>query len=152
MGSYLGLDPGTEKTGFDFQSDRLCPWGGECDNEGMLEIIADHMTAGDVVAIEKVSVGRVSGREIGETIWWAGRFYEAAVRTGAKVVQVHRNTVLAHFETKKLYKPNGDRMNNDAALRQRLIELLGKDKVPTSSHQRSALAVAIVARNQLEGQ
>ena len=57
-----------------------------------------------------------------------------------------RQTILAALGAARIYNDSGDRKTNDAALRQRLIELYGdRLQIPKSSHERAALAVALAA-------
>lgn len=144
----IGLDPGTTKTGvwiLDDAADRES-WH-ELANDDVL-VILRAAREGAIVAIERVDVGRFSGREVGQSIEWVGRFFECARLSGLRPVKVHRSTVLARFKCSKVWKPDGGKMGNDAALRFRMLEQFGKDRVPKSSHGRSAMAVAIVAMEQ----
>lgn len=144
----IGLDPGTTKTGVWILDDetRKESWH-EMPNDDVLAIIRA-APKGSLVAIERVDVGRFSGREVGQSIEWVGRFFECARLSGLRPVKVHRQAVLKRFGCNKVRKPDGSRMGNDAALRDRLIWFYGKCSVPKSSHGRSAMAVALVAMEQ----
>ena len=140
----LGIDTGEKETGWarvQVDGDRVKVASGVSENDVML-IYLRH--ANCPVAFERVENTRFGGKAIGTSIMWLGRFYEAASAAKAMTSLVHRNSVLSHFATRYCRKPNGDRMGNDAALRQRLIERYGKELTPKSSHERSAMAVALV--------
>lgn len=73
----LAIDPGNVESGYvvldgrNWISDK-----GIVPNERMLEIVQDW--ASDVVIEKITSYGMTVGQSIFETVWWAGRFYEAA--------------------------------------------------------------------------
>lgn len=140
----LGIDTGERETGWarvQVDGDRVKVASGVSENDVML-IYLRH--ANCPVAFERVENTRFAGKAIGASIMWLGRFYEAASNAKVVTTLVHRNSVLSYFSTRSMWKPNGERMGNDAALRQRLIERYGKEIVPKSSHERSAMAVALV--------
>ena len=140
----LGIDTGEKETGWarvQMDGDEIKMASGVSENDVMLTYLRH---ANCPVAFERVENTRFGGKAIGASIMWLGRFYEAASASMVAVTLVHRNSVLSHFSTRTVRKPNGDRMGNDAALRQRLIERYGKELTPKSSHERSAMAVALV--------
>ena len=140
----LGIDTGERETGWarvQLDGDRVKVASGVSDNDDMLLQLRN---ANCPVALEKVQCTGRAGKAIGNTIFWLGRFYEAAEQARVAVTLVHRNSVLGYFRASAVYNKSGDRMKNDAALLYRLIERYGKEIVPKSSHERSAMAVALV--------
>ena len=140
----LGIDTGERETGWarvQMDGDRVKVVSGVRDNDDMLLQLRN---ANCSVAFERVENTRFGGKAIGTSIMWLGRFYEAACNANVMTLLVHRNSVLSYFSTRLMWKPSGERMGNDAALRNRLIERYGKELTPKSSHERSAMAVALV--------
>ena len=140
----LGIDTGETETGWarvQLDGDEIKVVSDVCENAVMLSYLRN---ANCPVALEKVQCTGRAGKAIGNTIFWLGRFYEAAERAKVSVALVHRNSVLGYFRASAVYNKNGDRMKNDAALLYRLNERYGKELTPKSSHERSAMAVALV--------
>ena len=145
----LGIDTGERETGWarvQMDGDQVKVASGVSENDVMLMCLRH---ANCPVAFERVENTRFGGKSIGTSIMWLGRFYEAACNAKVMTTLVHRNSVLSYLSTRTVRKLNGDRMNNDAALRQRLIERYGKELTPKSSHERSAMAVALVALGEM---
>jgi hypothetical protein len=70
------------------------------------------------VAIEQIeSFGMAVGREIFETVWWAGRFAEVAYRHSCDVAQVTRRSVKVAI--------CADTRAKDANIRQALLDRFG---------------------------
>ena len=148
----LGIDPGPQKSAYvELVCDAigmLITKIGETQNDYLLDIVRGYVlrSVTGVIAIEKPYVGRTSGKEVGDTVFFCGRLYQMAVSLASesRVKLIPRQTILAALGATKVYNDSGDRMTNDAALRQRLNELYGdRLQIPKSSHERSALAVAL---------
>ena len=148
----LGIDPGPQKSAYvELVCDAigmLITKIGETQNDYLLDIVRGYAMANatGTIAIEKPYVGRTSGKEVGDTVFFCGRLYQVAVVPAgeSRVKLVPRQTILAALGATRIYNDAGDRMTNDAALRQRLIELYGdRLTIPKSSHERAALAVAL---------
>lgn len=138
----LGIDPGPEKSAWVRLHNGEIVGCGEVEN-GVLEWGMGDFDEKIIVAYEVAFVGVKSGSEVGQTVKFTGALGHAAQAAGHVLVQVQRNSALANLDAMRIYNDRGDRMGNDAALRLRLIERLGKASVPKSSHLRSALAVAL---------
>jgi hypothetical protein len=115
MTSILAIDPGTTRSAWlRFEGDR--PQGfGITANDVLVRALR---TGGlpDVVVIEKVeSYGMAVGAEVFDTVWWAGRFAEAASRV--PVVMLPRRAVKLAL--------CGDSRAKDANIRQALIDRFG---------------------------
>jgi hypothetical protein len=113
--TILAIDPGTAQSAWlRFEGDR--PQGfGITANDVLVRALR---TGGlpDVVVIEKVeSYGMAVGAEVFDTVWWAGRFAEAASRV--PVVMLPRRAVKLAL--------CGDSRAKDANIRQALIDRFG---------------------------
>jgi hypothetical protein len=142
----LALDPGTTKTAFCLWSGATVLQCGHVDNADVLAMIRQHLMAFDVLACEMVaSYGMAVGREVFETVFWIGRFIEAADQAGERHRLVYRKDV-------KLHLCNSPRAK-DGNIRQALIDRFGKvgtKKTPgplfgCRSHIWAALAVGVYA-------
>jgi hypothetical protein len=142
----LALDPGTTKTAFALWSGAEVLQCGHEDNADVLQIIREQRLAYEVLACEMVaSYGMAVGREVFETVYWIGRFIEAADQAGEEHRLVYRKDV-------KLHICNSPRAK-DANIRQALIDRFGdvgtkKNPGPlrgVKSHIWAALAVAVYA-------
>jgi hypothetical protein len=95
--SILAIDPGSERSAWLQLVDGAPAWFGHDANDIVLSSLRDGFpkaVAGgiDVVVVEQVeSYGMAVGREVFETVWWAGRFTEAA--QPLPVVQLPRRAV-----------------------------------------------------------
>lgn len=141
----IGIDPGTEKSGFVDLLGGSVVQRGVPQNEMLLGMI-DQIN-GESVAIEMIaSYGMPVGREVFETCVWIGRFVERSIRGGNAVALVYRRDV-------KLHLCNSARAK-DANIRQALLDryggkeaAIGRRASPgplygVSSHAWAALAVA----------
>lgn len=90
----LGLDPGTEKTGYviyDTDTHSITDKG--IDNNDMVLDGIMHVCEYDEVAIEMVaSYGMPVGKEVFETVFWIGRFFEMAERLGKTAYRYYKKT------------------------------------------------------------
>jgi hypothetical protein len=76
----------------------------------------------DCVVIEQItSYGMAVGREVFETVWWAGRFHEAVERAGTPAYRLPRRDVKLHLCQSARAK--------DSNVRQAVVDKFGgKDK------------------------
>ena len=115
MTTILAIDPGS------FQSAWLRFDGSRPQGFGITanDVLAKALRTGglpDVVVIEKIeSYGMAVGAEVFDTVWWAGRFAEAASRV--PVVMLPRRAVKLAL--------CGDSRAKDANIRQALIDRFG---------------------------
>ena len=145
-GLILGLDPGTEETGWAL----YCPGEGISSgiekNANMLTMIQRWEVVDPVrLAIEMFSsFGMPVGREVFETVWWIGRFTQAW-HTPDQVRLVYRKDVKLHL--------CGSPRAKDANIRMSLIDKLGTPGTKKAqggtygvrSHAWAALGVAVTA-------
>lgn len=115
MTSILAIDPGTTQSAW-LRYDGSRPQGfGITANDVLVKALRSGGLP-DVVVIEKVeSYGMAVGAEVFDTVWWAGRFAEAASRVA--VVMLPRRTVKLAL--------CGDSRAKDANIRQALIDRFG---------------------------
>ncbi len=90
----LAIDPGNKESAYVWMNERLEPHeSGIKKNEELLEIVGSCMSWCDTLAIEMVaSYGMPVGESVFETVFWIGRFWEAAENAG-KRVKVYRKDV-----------------------------------------------------------
>ncbi len=115
MTTILAIDPGTSQSAWlRFDGTRPGAFGITAN-----EILVKALRSGglpDVVVIEKVeSYGMAVGAEVFDTVWWAGRFAEAAERV--PVVMLPRRAVKLAL--------CGDSRAKDANIRQALLDRFG---------------------------
>jgi len=113
--SLLAIDPGSGQSAWlQFDGSRPTAFGITAN-----EILVKALRSGglpDVVVIEKVeSYGMAVGAEVFDTVWWAGRFAEAASRV--PVVMLPRRAVKLAL--------CGDSRAKDANIRQALLDRFG---------------------------
>jgi hypothetical protein len=111
----MAIDPGYEQSAWlIYDGVRPQAFGLE-DNEKVLWILRRRPAVATVL-IEKIeSYGMIVGREVFDTVWWAGRFAEAVEPT--PVIQVPRRSVKLAV--------CGDTRAKDANIRQALIDMFG---------------------------
>ena len=115
MTSVLAIDPGSAQSAWlQYDGSRPTAFGITAN-----EILVKALRSGglpDVVVIEKIeSYGMAVGAEVFDTVWWAGRFAEAADR-GPVVMLPRRAVKLALC---------GDSRAKDANIRQALLDRFG---------------------------
>jgi hypothetical protein len=147
--TLYGLDPGTTQSALVWAS--LTPVeGGILSNQVVLESLrAESMYLPGVLVIEQIEgMGMAVGREVFETVCWAGRFCEAWESHAWPVVWVTRRAVKLHL--------CGTSRAKDTNVRQALLDRYG-GKAATKkggplfgmkSHLWSALALAVTYREQ----
>jgi hypothetical protein len=115
VSSVLAIDPGSAQSAW-LRFDDARPQGfGITANDTLVRALR---TGGlpDVVVIEKIeSYGMAVGAEVFDTVWWAGRFAEAASRV--PVVMLPRRAVKLAL--------CGDSRAKDANIRQALLDRFG---------------------------
>lgn len=120
MNYVLAIDPGPTQSAFVvYESGSRCVvWFGKCGNDQLLDMLhkgAIEVAASSVV-IEKVeSFGMAVGAEVFETVYWSGRFAEAAYPT--PVDRIGRKAVKLAL--------CGNVRAKDANIRQALIDRFG---------------------------
>lgn len=144
-GAILALDPGTDKTAWMLFDGKPVDHGIESNQDLLNNIVC---WAPKILVYEMIaSQGMAVGKETFETVFWIGRFHEAAESCAGKCHRIYRQEC-------KLHLCNSVRAK-DANIRQALIDLyggskekaIGTKKAPgplygVSSHCWSALAVA----------
>jgi len=146
----LAIDPGPERSAWlvhDSADDGVRSFG-IWSNDLVVGLLRDHALAADVtsIAIEKVeSFGMAVGAEVFETVYWSGRFAEAA--RPLMVERVSRRAVKLHL--------CGSARAKDPNIRAALLDRYGAAARGTKAHPGplygiandvwSALAVAVTA-------
>lgn len=122
----FAIDPGTTQSAWVIY--RSGPQGagvilsfGKHDNAHVLDMIHNMPSLLYKVVIEQiVSYGMPVGAEVFETVWWTGRFSEAAINKGMSLTRIPRKRIVLHL----CNNPRG----NDASVRQALIDRFGPGK------------------------
>lgn len=93
----IGIDPGPTKSGFViFDGTCIVEADEAYENAELLDFLRD--TKVDGVVIERVQFyGRLFGATVLDTVWWSGRFHEAAQQAGSVVHRVYWNDVKRQF-------------------------------------------------------
>lgn len=109
----LAIDPGTFESGFAVISEDYRPVDfGKIPNGDLLERV--RQTAGGDFVIEMVaSYGMAVGKEIFETVFWIGRFWEAAQKVDSRSLLYRREEKIMLCGSAKA---------NDANIRQALVD------------------------------
>jgi hypothetical protein len=150
--SVYGIDPGPVMSAIvELEPDGRVAWSAKLANELLL---ADMHAFNGTIAIEKVvSYGMAVGAEVFETVFWSGRFMQAAAQP-EKVLRVPRLDVKLHL----CHNPRA----NDANIRAAIIDryggkdaAIGLKKTPGPLHGISAdrwaaLAVALVVSDRMQ--
>lgn len=167
--SILAIDPGTDKSGVVLYSQtgaRPIVLAEVMDNWHLLAQLRAGAFGHSSFAIEQIcSYGMAVGKSTFSTVEWSGRFIEAWVSSAWSTDPTVGSPT--GFEIKVLRLPRleikvhlcGTAKAKDANIRQALIDRLGepgnkKNPGPTfgvTSHMWSALAVAVVAADKIEG-
>src|SRR5262245_51419845 len=96
MKTILAIDPGTEVGAWvRYDGGRVIDHGIER-NADLLRRLSTG-TDPDVVFEAIESYGMAVGREVFETVWWTGRFFEAATRAGSNASRLARKAVKIHL-------------------------------------------------------
>jgi Holliday junction resolvasome RuvABC endonuclease subunit len=142
----LGIDPGSEKSGFVFMEveKETVLEAGELPNDELRVALSSDTS--NVIAIERIrGYGIVSGDDTFDTCEWVGRFRERAAQINLPCHLIPRKDIKRHL--------CGNTTTNDKYVRQALIDRFGevgtkKNPGPlfgVSGHAWSALAVAVTA-------
>lgn len=113
----LGIDPGTTESAYVlFDGEKILEFG-KVPNEVILYVIIK-MNQWDIVGIEQIkSYGMAVGKEVFETCWWSGRFYELSETTELKPYMIPRKEVCMHV--------CNDGRAKDANVRQAMLDRFG---------------------------
>lgn len=149
MTRILAIDPGyVQSAWLVLEADGSLGTFGILGNDDMITALVNSSLAYGVVVIEKIeSYGMAVGREVFDTVWWAGRFAQACQPT--PVVQMPRRDVKLAI--------CGDSRAKDANIRTALIDrygghaAIGRKASPgplygISKDVWSALAIAVTYR------
>ena len=147
-GKVLAVDPGTDRSAFIYWDalEKKIITKGILSNYDMLACIES--TPCDCLVIEMVaSYGMPVGKEVFETVFWVGRFYE---RTNSPALRIYRKDV-------KMFLC-GSMKAKDGNIRQALIDLVGPQgtkKAPGPTYgvhadEWAALGVALYFANEKE--
>jgi hypothetical protein len=118
--TVLAIDPGCEQSAWVLYDDGGVKAHKIAPNDAVVSMLRDsiYTFAADMVVIEQVaSYGMAVGREVFETVWWAGRFAEAR---GERATRMFRRDVKLHFCQSARAK--------DANVRQALLDRFGGEK------------------------
>lgn len=160
--TVLAIDPGPEQSAFVLWDDERVLRHGKANNTGLLEEIAEGFFAfnAEHLLLEEIaSYGMPVGREVFQTVRWAGRFEQCAALSGWGPHQIH---YLPRREV-KLHLCHSARAN-DATIRQALIDrfggkdnAIGKKSAPgplygVKADEWQALALAVTFHDQQQQQ
>jgi hypothetical protein len=149
MTAILAIDPGTDRSAWLTLVDGGPYAFGILENTRLLDELRGGLGTGCTVVIEQVeSYGMAVGREVFETVRWAGRFEEAAEPATVDLLP-RRAVKLAICASPKA---------NDSNIRQALIDRFGGTPAirkggvlhGISKDVWSALAIAVTRHDQLE--
>lgn len=149
----LAIDPGPERSAWLRLNDSGIADFGIWSNADVLDELRSDWHAGTLVVEQIESFGMAVGREVFETVFWAGRFVEAW-----DIASRHRPHVLLPRRTVKLTLCNSVRAK-DANIRQALIDryggstAIGRKAAPgplygISKDVWSALAIAVTYQQE----
>jgi hypothetical protein len=120
MTVVLAIDPGSQLSGwvgYEVGDSRPIMAHGKHLNELVLAAVKE--TRFDVLAIEwmESSFGSHIGKEVTETLWWVGRFCQAAEERGIPFARIGRNKLRHHL--------TGKATANDTMIRGALVDRFG---------------------------
>lgn len=120
MSRLMAIDPGSEESAWVewTQVMNLKPhaWT-KMPNDTILEDVR-HVRQDTIVVIEWTAPrGMPASAQLFETMWWAGRFTQAALEAGATVFRIERKVVVQHL--------TGMRSGKDSNVRAALIDRYG---------------------------
>ena len=148
----LAIDPGTTQSAFVDWENKVCDSGIISNKDIIWKILCIDY---DILSIEMIaSYGMAVGKEVFETCFWIGRFFERGTQgEGGSINLIYRKDIKLHF--------CGTPRAKDANVRQAIIDLfggkekaIGKKKSPgplygVKSHIWAALAVALYTEDVL---
>lgn len=147
----LAIDPGYEESGWIvFDGVRVLEHAIELNADLLRRVRSAYFVGVSAVVLEQIEgFGMPIGRDVIETVFWTGRFFEAATRLGANVAQrLPRKAAKGHL--------CGTTRASDANVRMALcdrfggpLRAVGKTKTPgplfgIKKHEWSALALGVV--------
>lgn len=151
----LAIDPGTEESAFVYITKPTSPFEiagrGKVKNEDLLRDIPGWISMSDHFVIEMVaSYGMPVGKSTFETVFWIGRFWEAAWRARERVRLYRKADICMHLCQSTRAK--------DTNIRQALIDRYGEPGTKNkpgllygiSKDVWSALAIGVTYRDRLE--
>lgn len=134
----LGIDPGPKESAVAYFNGKTVHTDMYL-NETLVSMLSAGIQPAEHYACEMVQpMGFVVGKEVFETVWWIGRYYEAlwAMGTGKTMALIYRSTIKAAIV--------GTVRSKDKDVRAALIQRLGKEATKdVVTHQWAALAVAV---------
>jgi len=153
--NVLAIDPGYEQSAFVlFDGARILEHAIEPN-----EVLLSRLSSGawrlgqiDAIVLEQIeSFGMAVGREVFETVFWTGRFYQCALYKTRRIERMPRRAVKVHLcQSARAQDSNIrvallDRFGGSAAI--------GKKKTPgplfgIKSHEWAALAIAVTWHDQ----
>lgn len=97
----VGIDPGPTSSGFVvFDGVSVVVASSQSQNELLCPLLSSGAMKDTAVVIERVQFyGKIMGPDVFDTLWWGGRFYEAALHGGHIVQRVFWNDIKRQFVT-----------------------------------------------------
>jgi hypothetical protein len=147
MTRILAVDPGSEQSAWLLLAGGVPEQFGIDANEILTRLMRVRFAMPDIMVVEQIeSYGMPVGREVFDTVWWAGRFAEASEAEGCPTVRLPRRAVKLEL--------CGTSTAKDANVRQALIDRFGGPSSVGTTKQRgplygihkdvwSALAIAV---------
>jgi hypothetical protein len=117
--TVLAIDPGSEHSAWVLWDGAVVMSHGKANNADVKQMLDARWFPLLTVVIEQVaSYGMAVGAEVFETVWWAGRFHEAAIASEAyDAERMYRRDVKLHL--------CGSMKAKDSNIRQALIDRFG---------------------------
>lgn len=147
------IDPGTEQSALVMAGEPATGW--IYPNEQLLQVLTDDMTAPGHIVIEEIaSYGMPVGREVFQTVFWAGRFAQAWSERNFWCSGKYTWSLLPRKDVKLALC--GSMKAKDANIRQALIDRYGGSAcvkkggalAGIKSHLWAALALAVAYQEQ----
>ena len=116
--NILSIDPGPEQSAYVVWDGEKILDKGILSNQEILGLRFGNFDI-DLIGIEFVaSYGMAVGKDVFETVWWTGRFWQSFLLTGISLERVYRKDIKMHFCQSMRAK--------DSNIRQFLIDKFGK--------------------------
>jgi hypothetical protein len=137
MSRLLAIDPGCSKSAWVlFEGEKPCKWMKEPNEDLMQRMKNTDFDCLDKIVIEMISCNMRAGREIYETCYWIGRYYEASEGLAARMLRVRVKAIVL-----------GSARGNDKMVRAAMIKRYGKIKMAADEWQALALGDAYLRTN-----